>query len=410
MNVRLVPSERMNMRSGVEDEYIRIPKRARLHFNSKGDKLVLSLKNTNIVLKIRAAYKDDVAKLTGMVRGGKTSEEEASMTGFVTAATLAKLTGNASSAPKYCYLSDGIEDIKVGADPEFCLVDPATMKFKYAEHIQGLTKTAVLGHDGPLAEVRPPPENDPAELVKNIERILKKESKLVDPFLWRGGASYKSPNHQQGERIVHIGGHLQFGNPELMPKESINAIYRQTVRVLDELVALPLVRIDTPNPSHRRNEMWNSYGKYGRHGDHKAKENRFEWRVPSGLWLTHPDLARAVIGTSKAIVEACYQSMAENKFSDNWICGRMDRKSFLSSWGVLPSQTVGKIINDATPDGVDPSLLNRTIKKLREISTYSKYKTEIEEFIKLVRLSEKDRDSINLDLKDTWLNKGKLIK
>lgn len=410
-NVRLVPSEKMDEGGAQEHGYIRIPRRARLYFNSRGERLVVTVDKNTKVLHIRPAYRSDLTSLKQQLEAGEIGEEEAKATGFVTTATFQQMTRfvKKETVDKYSFLTDGIEDIKIGGDPEFVLVDPATRRFKYAQQVPGLSLEAQLGHDGPLAEVRPPPEITAEGLVNNIRTIFKRDRNKMEPWLWYGGAAYRAPDQAPNERVVHVGGHIQFGNPLLLPEGQVNSIYKQTVRVLDETVALPLVRIDTPLPAHRRNQFWNGYGRYGRWSDFKPKENRFEWRVPSGLWLTHPDIAQAVLGTSKAVVESCYQMMADKDFDDSWICARADRKGFLKSWGALNARQVEKLINDAEPTAVEIALVNRAAKKLRGLDNYSKYKAEIEEFLRLVRLSDKDKANINLDLKDTWLNNGKLI-
>lgn len=407
--VRLVASDRMDEGSSKENEYIRVPKRARQYFASKGEKLVLRTKKNTKVLYIRKAFKCDAQALSRRVGAGKVSEEERQTTGFVTTSTWRHLYGQANN-PSHCYLTDGIEDIMLGADPEFALVNPSTKKFQYAQHVPGLSLHCELGHDGPLAEVRPPPATTVDGVVDNIRKIFNRDQNKVGAYDWFGGAAYQNPNAPTNERIVYIGGHLQFGNPILLPMSHANLIYKRTVRALDEVIGLPLVKIDCPLPSLRRNKKYQGYGPYGRHGDFKAKENRFEWRVLSGLWLAHPDLTYPVMGASKAVVEACYQMMSDEKFAPEWINSPVGKKGFLKKWGALKSATVAKVINEANPEAATIDLINRSAKKLRSLENYSKYKTEIEAFIKLIKLSDKDKKRINLNLKDSWLNKGKLIK
>lgn len=410
MDVRLEISSKMDSGNSSEQGLIRIPRKARLYFNSKGSRLVLSIKGKRRVFEVKPAFKPDITALAAKVKAGTLSEEKARTTGFVTTATFQSFLGKeVRPSRKKCYLSESIDDIMIGADPEFALVNPGNKKFKYAEHISGLTINGELGHDGPLAEIRPPPSIEVGEMVKTISRIFKRDSGKISKYMWMGGAAYKSPNHQPGERIVHIGGHLQYGNPLLLPTGQTHAIYKQTVRILDELIALPMVRFDGPLPAHRRNEKWEGYGKYGRWSDFKAKENRFEWRVPSGLWLIHPDLTQTIMGASKAVVEACYQSMANQGFNNDWLCAAMGKKGFLRHWGVLPQKEVEPLINKADPELITTALLSRSAKKLRGLSNYTKYKAEIDEFIRIFRMNKKDRSNFNLDLKANWLNRGKLL-
>lgn len=402
--IRLVVSDKMGPGKPGEQGLIRLPKRTRQHHGlSPGATLALTAGEQQVFLQVNNAYTEDSRNLTVEIAKGEITREEACITCFVSPEIFCRVTTDSKKA----YISDGVGNILIGGDPEFAIVDPETLTYKYAEHLTGLSLEDELGHDGPLVEVRPPPTLTPAGLVANIKTILQRDAGKLNPYLWRSGASYKSPNPTA--RIVHIGGHIQFGNPRELPEDQKNSIYKQTVRVLDETVALALVKVDTPMPHHRRNEKWGNYGRYGRWGDYRVKEGRFEWRVPSGLWLSHPTFATAVLGASKAVVESCLQDMADKSFNDEWICARVDRKGFLKSRKVSRIEDVQGAINSADPNTVSTSLLDGVAKKLRSLDNYSKYKAEIDEFLSLVRMTEKDQGRLNLDVRDTWLAKGSLF-
>lgn len=411
MDIRLTASDRMNEGSSSESMFIRIPKKTRDSLSSNTDKITISYKNKKIALKIKAAFKEDVSELKTLIKEGHISVKDANSLGFVTSATLHNLMGRSKkSETDYCYASNDIEDIMLGADPEFVLVDPVTLSFKYAESISGFPREGPLGADGPLAEVRPPPSNSVNGVVDNIQGILRQGNNSLRPYHWLAGATYKNPL-KPNERTLHIGGHIHLGDPLILPPKEKQGMYRQIIRMLDELVAIPLVRIDVPQAQLRRNTLHtNGYGKYGTWGDTRPQPGRFEWRVPSGLWLAHPDFARAVLGTSKAITETCYQMMAEEGFNQSWVCARADSKGFLKSWSAMGAAIAANIVNKADPKLVTQTLINRTSKKLKGMSNYKKYQDNIDEFISLVSMPMADKCNINLDIKDTWLNNGKLIK
>lgn len=411
MDVKLTVSTRMNEGSGRENSYIRIPKRARKQFETRTDKITVSYNNKTIALEIKAAFKEDIDVLKAGIADGSMTPDEAKCLGFVTSATLEGLMGKRKTKPKYCYLSDDIEDIMLGADPEFVLVDPNTLSYKYAESVGGFPRNGLLGSDGPLAEVRPAPANSTEAVITNIKRILSKGRKTtINPYQWYAGATYRSPIKTR-ERTLHIGGHIHLGDPLVLPSEDKQGIYRQVIRMLDELMAIPLVRVDGPDAHLRRNTAHsNGFGRYGTWGDTRPQVGRFEWRVPSGLWLSHPDFARAVLGTSKAITETCYQMMAEKRFDSKWVRAREGEEGFLKAWSALPAKKAAALVNKADRKLVTAALIKRSETKLKGMENYSKYKENIDEFIRLVRLSSKDRNNINLDIKDTWLNGGKLIK
>ena len=408
MGVRLVLSEKMGKgKSDLENKLLRVPSRSRKHFSINGDSLTVEVGNKTVRMEIRHAYSEDVTELTKQVKGGMISEEEASRTAFVTKATLARLSGKSTGLyDKDCYISNSVEELTIGADPEFALVEKGNRKFKYASHV--ITHEGTLGSDGPLAEVRPPPERDASKLVKSIKKILKVGVPYVYDYDWYTGATYRSPNHPN-TRVVHIGGHIHIGDPKQLPSANKSAVYERIIRVLDETIAVPLVRIDSPEPALRRNTEHNGYGRYGRWGDQRPQEGRFEWRVPSGLWLAHPEIAEAVLGTTKAVSETCYQLMADNQFNFDWISARADRKGFLKKWGAMNANIAKKIINESNPKAVEAAIINRAETKLKSMENYSKYKSQIDTFLKLVRLSDKDRSSLNLDMKKNWINRGKFV-
>lgn len=412
MDVRLTASDRMNEgKSSNENRYIRIPRKARKQFETRTDKITITYGKKTVALEIKAAFKEDITELKKSIADGNLTVEEGKCVGFVTTATLQGLMGLSEKAQTdYCYMSDDIEDIMLGADPEFVLVEPGTLSFKYAEQVPGFPRAGVLGADGPLAEVRPPPANNVEGVVENIRSILSKGHKSISPYNWYAGATYRNP-FKANERTLHIGGHIHLGDPMVMPSKDKQGIYRQIIRILDELMAIPLVRIDGPKAHLRRNTVHtNGFGRYGTWGDTRPQIGRFEWRVPSGLWMAHPDFARAVLGTSKAITETCYQMMAEHRFDPNWICGRADTDSFLKTWSAMGATQAADIVNKADPKLVTAAILKRTEKKLKGMDNYAKYKDNIDEFVTLVKLSDKDRRNINLNIKDTWLNGGKLIR
>lgn len=407
MNVRLVKSDRMdNAKGGKEHIYIRVPKRARRNFNTKGERLRLIFDKRETVLFIKQAYREDTSSLIKQINQGKITETEACITGFVSTRTYKNIIGRCrKDLNKRCFLSDSIEDIKIGADPEFALVCPTTKCFQYAQHIPHLPEAGPLGSDGPVAEVRPLPSTNVKEVVASIEKILHNDTAAITVYDWIAGAAYKSPNHPN-ERVVHMGGHIHLGNPVLLNETLKTAIYERIIRILDETIALPLVRIDGPFAYERRNKEYKGYGRYGRWGDQRPQPNRFEWRVPSGLWLAHPRLATIILSTTKALTETCLQMMAEEGFNSTWINAPDNKKGFLKAWGSMDACKAKNLINKANPEEISKALIIRSSKKLKGLSNYHKYKAEIDEFIQLVQI---ENPKFNLNLKDTWLGKGKMF-
>jgi len=190
VNVKLIASDRMDAAGGREDSYVRIPSRARKFIKSKADKITMAYGKKAVALDIKNCYKEDILAMKSDVADGTLSKAEARCVGYVTTRTLNKLIGKKKNVG-YCNLSNTIEDITIGADPEFVLVHPRSLSYKYADRVEGFPRAGVLGSDGPLAEVRPPPSTSIDGIIKNIRSILRKGNQsTIGPYLWFAGATY----------------------------------------------------------------------------------------------------------------------------------------------------------------------------------------------------------------------------
>lgn len=405
MNIRLVPSKWMDDRKDKESGVIRIPKRARLYFEV-GSKATLELRSASrkLNLQVKAARLDDVMALYKRVKAGEITEEQANISAFVTEEVYSTIVGQRKKdVEKHCWISSGIDNLIIGADPEFCLVDPRTGDYFYAQNDGNLTLRQQLGADGPLAEVRPKQEDSVEGLVKNIETILKRDGKKIENYGWVGGATFKGNGKLSQQRTLQMGGHIHVGDPAVLPPAVRKQAHSRIIQMLDETIAIPMVRVDTPDAPERRK-------RYGKWGDQRPQEGRFEWRVPSGWWLLHPQSAKAVLGTTKALSEACYSRMAEHGFDNSWISAPRSGEGFLKSWGAVEEERAADIVNSSLRSKVDSSLYSKLVKRLRGLENYKTYREDIESFIELTDLSVKDVKNVSLDLKENWLTGGPLIK
>lgn len=402
MRIRLLASPAMDADYD-ENNILRIPRRARLSFQVTTKKIILNSPGGDVVLDVKQALREDVVVLVAELKAGDISEDDINMTAFVTTATLNKIKGG-KKAKENLYITDRLDGLVIGADPEFCLIDGKGL-FVRGANVPDFEKTKKLGHDGDLAELRPDPSNDIATVVKNMADLFKTQGKPIEKYGWRGGATYSS-GPEGNKKLLRMGGHIHVGDPPIMDKESKHAIYTRIINVLDEYIALPLVRVDTPEASKRRV----GHGAYGTYGDQRPQVGRFEYRVPSGFWLIHPDLAAAVLGTTKAVSEACYQLMYENKWNHGWISAPCNRKGLLKTLSCSAVSTVEAIVNKSEPEDVSDDALSQSVQKLEGLPNYSKYKEYIDSFIDIISLSKKDRSNINLDLKETWLGGKHFIK
>jgi hypothetical protein len=394
----------MESRGFEENNFVRLHQKSRKAFNV-GDKLALGSKGKRIVLHVKQALKDDVKTEKAKLTCKEISPEQYDITAFVTNKVLSYLVGKRRrNLEKYCYITEGVEDLMLGADPEFALVRTDSLSFVPADSY--LEHDDAFGSDGPCAELRPHPSTSVEDLVKTMSELFKEgaANKDVECCHFFGGAGYKSPNHPNA-RIPQIGGHIHIGNSDLLPQDQLNMIYERTVQVLDERIALPLVRVDSPMPEHRRNESYYGQGGYGRYGNYKPQHGRFEWRVPSGFWLIHPTISRAVLGTTKAVTEECYQIMLGKKFSSKWISSTRGGSGFIDTMQLSDPTLVSKLVNNADPNSISLDAARKSLSKLKEMGTYEKYRSEIDDFSGIITLSNSDRKRFNYNLRQTWLDK-----
>ncbi len=178
-----------------------------------------------------------------------------------------------------------IPEFKLGADPEFCCVDGEVLY--NANNFSTLTDSSELGRDGsgvPL-EVRPNPEVEPLNLVKNIGEIFKrailKEPDLTN-YEWRAGAVVKE--HPTG-------GHIHFGIKDIYDDIQRAAYY------LDQYVGATSLLLENPVEGKKRRYNFN----YGKRCDHRAQHHGMEYRVPSS-WIMSPKSASAILCLSKTVM------------------------------------------------------------------------------------------------------------
>ena len=307
-----------------------------------------------------------------------------------------------SKVQKETWISETAQKITIGTDPEFVLTDTKTGLGIYGDTVFE-NKWAQLGSDGPCAELRPNPSNNVEDLIKNIEILLVNAPDKLKTYGWIGGATYQS---KEMSRRYAIGGHIHFGLPDIpgagqSPK---HILQRRIVRILDELIALPLIRIDTPNPEFRRNLEG-----YGRFEDAKTYDIKFEWRVPSGIWLVHKEIATAVLGSAKAVVEECWKKYEDRDYNEEFmLCTRENIDNLLTSFECLNTEEVRNKVNEARTSSISTELVGNIHTRLRKMSTYCRYKEEINNFFKICCSSDFPLPAKKLELKLSWLNNNPL--
>lgn len=188
-------------------------------------------------------------------------------------------------------------EVKLGADPEFMLINQRTRKMVSAS--QFFPKDGMVGCDAirmpnrqyrPVAELRPRPDRSPIKLVSNIRYALDRATSM---------APSQNVNWVAGSQPVpgySIGGHIHFSNIELTTA---------LVRTLDNYIGIPLFLIEKPATAASRRK------KYGYLADYRVKDyGGFEYRTP-GSWLMSEKITAAAICLAK-IVSTHYLQLSRN--------------------------------------------------------------------------------------------------
>lgn len=391
MKLRLVISPTMDMwarKNRAEHKRIRMSRKARDYYQpSNEEKILLVIHGIKATkeLRVSQAPQNEIRNIA-----------ESSSVGFVTTETYKELMG-ARKNNSEIWISEKTQNITVGCDPEFVLVGENGTGI-YADTAFE-NKWDDLGSDGPCAEIRPGPSSNVDEVITNIANLLNDENKTknIMKYDWVGGATY---HHPTMTRRYPIGGHIHLGLPKEVMTHGINEFYlKRITRVLDELVALPMVRIDTPMPRERRAVL--GYGKFEDIRFDAYNLYKFEWRVPSGIWMIHKDIARSVIGTTKAVAEEAWKRFEGCEFSHNYMLQLNDNKNLLASFSCMDSEVVRKLINEASAKDVSISMVGDIHTRLKQMSNYHQYKEIIDDFIKICCKNPPDKNKLNL--KSSWI-------
>lgn len=188
-------------------------------------------------------------------------------------------------------------EVKMGADPEFMLLNSKTGKLISASEF--FPREGIVGCDNiripnrqqrPIAEVRPRPELSPLDLTDNIRQALNTASRL---------APYRNVRWLAGSQPVggySIGGHIHFSNL---------ALDGGLLRALDNYVGIPVFLIENPTTAVRRRR------KYGYIGEYRLKDHGgFEYRTP-GSWLVSQKITMAVLCLAKLVANR-YAELPQN--------------------------------------------------------------------------------------------------
>jgi len=441
----LVISPRMNSnrkKDRNEDRLIRMGSKTRANLGLTNDKTVELWPNTNSqerisrskVLTIFQAFSSDLKNL----KKSGVSTDEFNRSGFVTEKTFHYICSDGRRKKSDIWLADSIEDTVIGADPEFALYDKNKNLVHYAGHVPGFPFSGELSSDGPLAEIRPDPDENIEKFIKNIGKILKTSPsrKSIEKFDWLVDPYFRgrpADNPNQGIRDWTIGGHIHIGTPSLLRESELMTeatSYFQKAshypgflpflnKALDEYIAIPLMKVAGKEPSVKRRKS--GYGKYGSYRGENV--GRLEYRTLSGIWLAHPEIAKAVIGATKAVSDAFFKILEEGEYKRNLLPlpkssysrvfhadydGWKDSKAMKEIQAIKSSHRMKEILHEGQMT-YNKQYYTKLRKMFRSLSTYKKYAKYIDRFLEIVSLPNENLKKINHNIKYGWVEGADFI-
>lgn len=421
----LVVSEKMNKHSKRNEDFlIRMSATARENMGFKDNEVEVwtndntqSRINSSKLLNTFQAYSSDIKNL---LKNGNLTENEINRIGFVTSTTYNRIMKNKES--KNIWVSDSIEDTVLGSDPEFLLFSRDTEEVIKANNI--LSKQAILGCDGAMAEVRPNPAITPENLVRNIKKILSDtdNTEKIDSYKWGSGCYFKD-----NTRDYPIGGHIHIGNPlsvARLTKNNKEYLFRSMNRILDDLVAIPMIKLDGAQKGAARRTTC-TMGTYGFFGDWRPCNGHFEYRTLSGMWMMHPTVATAVIGTVKAITDEVFLRAHDKNFENKYVFPAKFRQDLNSLWVTFDrwediplvksfgcersSSVMRQILNESKPTQIDKTFLTNWLGKMKKLSTYNKNKKYIKTLHRILQLPFATFNSWDNEIQNNWLTDKKFV-
>lgn len=379
---------------------------------------------TDVELSPFKAFSKDIKQAHMLCDKGVIDKKDLSKVCFVTSKSFNKFTNDENQEVVKVLINKTFNEMLIGTDPELLIMQKGEVV--KANDIPGFTKHAKFGSDGAMAELRPDPSYTPEGLVKNIRILLsdKEMTKNIQNYDWMSACYFENKN-----RDFPVGTHLHFDNPikiKALTLERRTRLFAVTNRILDELLTIPMIRLDGQLGHNRRAKCkmsqvmgyGNNYGTgYGFFGEWRICNGRLEHRSLSGLVIADPDICRDVFGVGQAIVEAIYREVLKCDLDPEFILPEkftakgVYNKEF-KDWTKVPltevfgctnsSEFMKTVMDNSSRVDISKNYISKWLNKLRKISTYGKYENYVESLGELLNSSAKTLDGLNKNIKQNW--------
>ncbi len=288
------------------------------------------------------------------------------------------------------------DDILIGCDPEFFIINKATGHTKSASHF--FPHYGEVGSDCGLAELRPRPSSKEKEVVDNIDALMRKAYKHIsNRSLFRDiPLSMMAASHLDGKAA---GFHIHFGLPQplLGTDSESKMLLGHITHMLDYYIGMSSILSEGSEDWKRRSA---GFSKYGRPGDHRSKGMTLEYRVPGGHLLRHPVLTSGILSLSTVVMKDILSRLRaySNGFKEKIVF--KDYRDLRKIYPNLPNNEV--ILKCITSEKLD-NAVNRMDTLMKDITDMVGYRENSESIVNyfsyiLDYLTKGDRFSKDLEI------------
>lgn len=186
------------------------------------------------------------------------------------------------------------DDILIGCDPEFFLVDADTGFHISASNF--FPHYGEIGNDVGLAELRPRPTLNAPDMVAEIRKLIQQATNQLNRRAWMKRKRIRMVAASYWNNSA-AGFHVHFGLPAKLLNPSVQGftLIQAMVKVMDYYIGLPSILPEGNEDFLRRTVQ---LSKYGKPGDFRKDLKTLEYRVPGGHLLRHPILVGGLISLS----------------------------------------------------------------------------------------------------------------
>ena len=203
----------------------------------------------------------------------------------------------------------------VGADPEFGLLEKSGDETEFISADGVIEATKRFGLDGcdSIAELRPEPSTNPAQVVANIHRDMITgyySNAQIRHLYWKAGCSVRADN----EGPSSIGGHIHLGMNKIATASRVgnkSDYFASLIPYLDTYLGQIGRLLENTSEARDRNDL-----DYGYLGDYRMNGHGVEYRT-LGSWITSPRVAEGVLSLAQTVA---YQHIGEYiKYGRDWV-------------------------------------------------------------------------------------------